>query len=279
MTLGEVNMSGAGNFDRQMLDAAFGEIEIIHKTLPNSALTELAQEVVQLVAQNLAPAPVVGRSWTEDEVEQLCQALLSEDAQIAIDLIERAVLDGASYDAICLSYLSAAAARMGTMWSDDQVSFYRVTLAAGRIYAILRILRLKRPTATVDYRRSAVFASVPGENHTLGISMAADLARDRGWDIDLFVGLSHDELLAELIKRKPIVLGLSAGGKRAVPALTKLIVAERISNPTGRILVCGPIASTNLNLVGVIGADAAAVDFETAMGHMERLLNLRPTVN
>ena len=272
-------MSGAGNFDRQMLDAAFGEIEIIHRTLPNSALTELAQEVVQLVAQNLAPAPVVGRSWTEGEVEQLCQALLSEDAQIAIDLIESAVGEGASYDAICLSYLSAAAARMGTMWSDDQVSFYRVTLAAGRIYAILRILRLKRPAAQVDYRRSAVFASVPGENHTLGISMAADLARDRGWDIDLFVGLSHDELLAELIKRKPVVLGLSASGKRAVPALTKLIVAERISNPTGRILVCGPIASSSLNLVGVIGADAAAVDFETAMGHMERLLNLRPSVN
>lgn len=109
--------------------------------------------------------------------------------------------------------------------------------------------------------------------------MAADLARDRGWDIDLFVGLSHDELLAELIKRKPVVLGLSASGKRAVPALTKLIVAERISNPTGRILVCGPIASSSLNLVGVIGADAAAVDFETAMGHMERLLNLRPSVN
>jgi MerR family transcriptional regulator, light-induced transcriptional regulator len=279
MTLGEVNMSGAGNFDRQMLDAAFGEIDIIHRTLPKSALSELAQEVVQLVAQNLSHAPKVGYGWTEKEINQLCAALLSEDADAPIDLIENAVRQGASYDAICLSYLSGAAARMGTLWEEDKVSFYRVTVGAGRIYAILRILRLKWPAAKTDYRRSAVFASIPGENHTLGISMAADLARDRGWDIELFVGLTHEDLIAELSQRKPALLGLSASGKRSVPALTKLIVAERISNPAGRILVCGPIASTSLSLVGVIGADAAAVDFDTAMGHMDRLLNLRPTLN
>ena len=90
------------------------------------------------------------------------------------------------------------------------------------------------------------------------------------------MGLGHDTLVEKLVQRQPALIGLSASGKRSLPALTRLIVALRISNPGARILVCGQIAATNLSLVGVVGADAAAADFDSALGHMDRLLN-RPT--
>lgn len=273
-------MSGATMFDRRMLEVAFSEIEVVRQSLPQATLTVLAQEVVHQVAINLGATLPPDLLPNSDDIDALCTALLSDKPDAAAVFIEAARRQGSSYESLCLFYLSVAAGRLGEWWDDDKVPFYRVTIAAGRIYAILRILRMDRPILLPDMRRAAVFASVPGENHTLGLAMATDLARDRGWDIDLFMGLTHDALVEQLLQRKPALICLSASGKRALPALTRLIVAVRISNPDARILICGQIASAGLGLIGITGADATAQDFQAAIDQMERLLNLtagRPT--
>ncbi|MFC3181370.1 cobalamin B12-binding domain-containing protein [Cypionkella sinensis] len=267
-------MSRSATFDRHMLEVAFSEIEVVQKALPPATLTTLAAEVVSRVANNLRVETVPDLQPDADDIDALCNALLADDPREAAAFIERAQLRGSSYESLCLLYLSVAAQRLGEWWETDEVSFYRVTVAAGRIYAILRILRRERPIGTPSLLRAATFASVPGENHTLGITIASDLARERGWDIELFVGLNHDALVEKLEQRQPMLIGLSASGKRSLPALTRLIVALRIHNPGARILVCGQIATSNLTLVGVTGADAAAADFDSALAHMERLLNL-----
>lgn len=275
MTLeGEVNMSGAVMLHRQQLEVVFSEIDEVRRVLPEATLVTLAEEVVTRVARNLAFDVSPDLVPSSKEIDTLCNALLSDDPSAAANFIEKAQMRGYDFDTICTSYLGVAAQRLGSWWEQDRVSFYSVTIAAGRIYAILRMLRMKRAYLLPDMRRAAVFASVPGENHTLGITMATDMARDRGWDIELFVGLTHDELLETLIARQPSVVALSAGGKRSLPALGRLIVALQISAPTASILVCGQIVSSNLVPVGVAGADAVAEDFETALKEMERFLTL-----
>lgn len=264
-------MSGHAVLDRQQLALAFSQVESARRALPESALTSLAQEVVKRVAENLGVIPHDAAHPTLMDIDTLCDALLSADDGTAIALIEQAQKKGATYEEICQRYLGEASRRLGAWWDDDKVSFYRVTIAAGRIYALLRILRMQRPSQITDLRRSAVFASVPGETHTLGITIAADMARDRGWDIELLVGHSHDELVTMLARRDTHIIGLSAGARSAMPALMRLIVGLRISNPCAKIMVCGQIAARNLNLQGMLTADAAAVDFDTAFAHMERL--------
>lgn len=265
-------MSSAVNIDRQMLRVALSEIDVVRRRLPETALASLAQEVVKQVAKNFAQNALDERLPVD--IADLCAALLADDPLLAAAMIEQAELDGVSYDDLCTNLLGRAAHHLGEMWEDDAISFFQVTLAAGRIYAILRVLRMHNPAPLPDLRKSAVFASVPGEDHTLGITMATDLARDRGWDIELFTGLDYDDLLDKLVQRKPALIGLSASGRRALPILTQLIVALRLSNPAARILVCGQIASGNHTLVGVTGADAAATDFESALAHMHDLLNI-----
>lgn len=271
-------MSGLGRFDRQMLAIALSEIDTVRRSLPEDAVTALAQEVVHRVANNLLADRRNELALHSKDIDDLCTALLSDDPQAAAGIIERAQIKGSSYDTLCLSYLTEAARRLGQWWDDDKVSFYRVTIAAGRIYAILRILRVSRPDYLPDLRRTAVFASVPGENHTLGITIATDLARDRGWDIELFLGLPHDDLVETLAKREVSLIGLSASGRRSLPDLTKLIVALRIRNPAARILVCGQIVASAVSLVGLTGADAVAMDFDTAIEAMERLVSVQPTL-
>ena len=258
--------------DRLNLAMAFSEIEDIRQRLPETVLTEVVHEVVKRVAGNLRGGLPAEFLPTPVQIDALCSALISQDPNAAVVLIEQAQRVGASYDALCQLYLAVAARRLGEWWNDDRVSFYKVTIAAGRIYAILRILRLQKRHPLPDGRRSAVFVSVPADNHTLGITVAADMARDRGWDIELFTGMSHDDLVHELERRETPLIGVSASGKRVVPGLIKLIVALRLSNPTARILVCGQISELNLGLNGVTGADALAGDFEQAFAYMEQVV-------
>lgn len=271
-------MSGLARFDRQMFGLALSEVDVVRQVLPEWALTEIAPEVVLRVARNRAATHAGDLIPDAGQIDSLCSALLSDDADAAVAQIEAAQRNGVSHDTLCLSYLADAARRLGAMWDNDEVSFFRVTIAASRIYAILRILRLEPAVPTPDMRRSAIFASVPGEQHTLGITMAADLARDHGWDIELLVGMSHEDLTNSLQERQVGLIGLSASGKRSLAALIRLIVALRISNPCARILICGQIAMLPVNLVGVTGADATARDFKEAIGQMERLASIPQAV-
>lgn len=265
-------MSGSVFLDPGIVELALSEVETARKSLSEDAVASLAQEVVRRVSANLRPAFPADLLPLDDEVDALCMALISDNPQAALDAVTKAQRKGASYDAICQSYLGAAASRLGEWWEQDRVSFHQVTTGAGRIYAILRSLRLLRLQPMPDIRRYCVFAAVPGETHTLGITIATDLARDYGWDIDLFVGRDHDELVQEIERRQAAIVGLSASSRRSLPALVKLMVALRISNPDVRILVCGQICALNINLIGITGADATASDFPTALDQMDILM-------
>lgn len=267
-------MSVSDLFDQGTLRRALGEIEVIHRKLPPAAVRTLALEVVERLAARLPPAIAPENLPSTADIDRLCDALLSEDPMAATAIIAAARRDGARFETLCLSHLAVAARRLGDRWDADLVSFMDVTLAMGRIYAILRGLRRDMPHVRTDARRVADFASVPGEDHTLGIAMAANLCRDRGWDIALHTGLAHGPLVDVLAASRSRLIGLSAGSAQSLPALMRLIVALRISNPGAAILICGQIAALDINLIGVSGADAAASDIETALVEMNRLLGL-----
>ncbi|MDZ7904440.1 MAG: cobalamin B12-binding domain-containing protein [Cypionkella sp.] len=265
-------MSGPVILHKQRLEIALSEADQRGQLWPEPILVALAKEVVSRVAKGVALRASPELKPSNDEIDKLCNFLLSDDPSAAANFIEKVQMRGGDFDTICIQYLSVAAQRLGSWWEQDRVSFFNVTIGAGRIYAILRILRRGIAGQLPDLRRAAVFAAVPGENHTLGITMAADMARDRQWDIELFVGLGHDALLETLIARQPPIIALSAGGTRSLPALVRLMVALHIAVPSARVLVCGQIVALNLVPVGVAGADAVAADFESALHEMERFL-------
>jgi len=113
--------------------------------------------------------------------------------------------------------------------------------------------------------------SVPGERHTLGVTMAADLLRREGWAIDLKIGHDHDELVAELARCDFDILGLSAAARSAVPAAARLIAAVRVVAPHAQILMAGNIVAGDTDLRDVLDVDAAALDFQAAHAALETM--------
>ena len=265
-------MNASDPVSAEMLNRALSAVEGARHKLPEDALRVLAQEVLERVARQnpLQPAPPAPTR----EIDILCEALLSDDRQAASDYVLHAQARGIGQEALCLSYLAVAASRLGEMWDQDRVSFLQVTVAVGRIYALMRSLRRSMPVLPLVAGRTATFVSVPGEDHTLGVAMAAELLRTKGWDIHLLVGLGHNRLVDEIAAARPRLLGISTSGKRSLVSLTRLLVALRLSMPDMRILVCGQITPSDAELIGVSGADSVAIGFEAAVAELERLAQL-----
>jgi methanogenic corrinoid protein MtbC1 len=244
-------------------------VRTLSSALPAEALAPLAEEVIARLAASMSVAAEARPS--DESIDACCRALLSPDdaaaARFVLDLRDQ----GASIEAICLRHLSAAARRLGEWWERDEVTFMDVTQGVGRIYAILRGLRHASPEPAPLDHPSAVFASTPGETHTLGVRMAADLFRSRGWDVELVVGRPHDDVV-EAVSRSPFrIFGVSAAGAHAAGALARLIVAVRIVRPDVHVLVSGPIVAKEPALLAALDADDLAADYDEAVFALDRI--------
>lgn len=244
----------------------------LRSRLPEESLAELAREVIKRIV-NDPPLPNIAADLpAPEDVEDLSQALMAPNARDGAAYIERIRAEGASLETIYVLYLRAAALQLGAWWEEDRISFAEVTVATGRIFSIMRALR---PAFTAQrsgpMKRSILMASVPDEDHILGVSMATDLLRNEGWEIDLATGDNLDDLIARVSRGEYAVVGLSAAGEHSVPMLAKTLVALRISSPHALVLVAGNIVETSEELVSHLGPDAMAISFEDARSRIEEL--------
>ncbi|MEJ6396688.1 cobalamin B12-binding domain-containing protein [Yoonia sp. 208BN28-4] len=250
-------------------EKAFSDLNRLRERLPENSFISLAREVLLRVAAHATRPDLADIPATETEVENLAKALISTDPQAGSDFVAQLRAEGVSIEMVYLSYLARAARKLGTWWETDHVSLLDVTVGTGRIYAIMRAMSDLFGTRESPTQKSALFASVPDETHTLGVRMAADLLRKRGWQIDLKVGMSHDDLVAEVSESSHVIIGLSAGGEHSITDLARLFLALRLSNPNAFIMISGNVVATNEDALRLIGADALPLTFEEAAEAME----------
>lgn len=232
--------------------------------LPDRAVQLLADEVVIRLASRLHPGLEPARITEVVPIDAFCRALISHEAEAALKMVRQERLDGIPIEAIYVGTLAVAARRLGDWWNEDRVSFLEMSVAAGRIFEIMRHLRrtIPAPRHAIGPERQALFATVPGELHTMGVTMAADLFRNRGWEIDLRVGYEHEELMAAVAERTYRVIGLSAGGPGGILPLARCVVAFRITHPTARIFISGGVVHEVPGINALIAADGVALDWE-----------------
>lgn len=247
------------------------EIYALKSRLPEASVIDLAREVLRRIeARGVKHRSPVDAPVKED-IDRLCYALISDNEDEGVTFIEELRADGASLEVLYLKYLAAAARTLGHWWDTDNASFAEVTLGTSRIYGILRGLSPMLASTNISEHRTAVFASIPGETHTFGVRMAADLFRKAGWDIDLKIGLHHNELIHDIEALNPRVIGLSCAGEHAVDALARLVVALRISCPGAAILISGQAVQELQDVLALMDADAVVSDVPQAQAIMSAL--------
>jgi len=217
---------------------------------------------------------------TQEGIEELADALLSKDADAGLNYVLDLKRQGIPLDTVYLGYISGAARVLGERWVNDEIPFTDVTIGSGHLYVIMRALRPNFIADVADIKKGAraLFSPTPGEDHTLGIMMAADMFRERGWQIDLKTGLDHDALVEAASLGGYPIIGLSAGSAKMIVPLTRLIASLRVTSPGTAILVGGELAAIEPELAEIVDADAIADDAPTAIKEIERLFSLYSNV-
>ncbi len=228
--------------------------------LPDDLVANLAREVIRRVVSKAGDIEDVTSKPASETLEDLAYALISKDELAGAKLILELRAEGKAAEAIYLAHLAAAARLLGDWWEEDRIDFTKVTLATGRIFAIMRGMKHLFEPASIVSTKNALFASVPGEDHTLGVRMAADLFRKDGWDIVLKVGLDHDALVEEIEQSGIGIIGLSISGVHSIEALSKLVVAIHISCPHVSLFVSGQNIEEAQPMLDLMGLDGTCSD-------------------
>jgi methanogenic corrinoid protein MtbC1 len=237
--------------------------------LPTDTVSEFAYEVIQRLSRRNA-----ARARTRPDPVAVADALLAADDRAAMELIEPYFSKTADLKSLYLETLAEAARELGRRWDRDEQHSVRVTIATGRIFAIMRDLVARFSPKDVSGTRHVVLATVPGEQHSLGLTMAADLLRQDGWLVDLKSGSSSADLLGELSQIDFALIGLSAASLNQLETLRGLVSEIRSLSPTVRVLVSGRLANICPELAERVGADVAAGTFEEAHAALHALNGL-----
>ncbi len=249
-----------------------------HAILPTDRVNALAEEVINYLAE-LAPSerPVDVMLLSSDTLSDFCDLLLQTDSDAPWRFINCLKRDGVSPDIIRYELIARAAQDLGARWDRSEAKFVDVTIATGKLYALIRSLSADITTynGKEANERHALFASVPGETHTLGVSLASDTFREAGWCIDLRIGDTHEDILEHAVSTKPTVIGLSLSTKSAIGDLIRLVFALRIALPETIIGVAPALDMGNTNLTKIVDIDLVFHDARRALSDLEGLLRLR----
>ncbi|MEK0427756.1 MAG: hypothetical protein RL001_283 [Pseudomonadota bacterium] len=255
------------------------------------ALTEAASEkrLLTLVEAEIIPRLMLAhrdsRHEAQDnaihphEVVTFARALLSNDIRDATELIGQLCERGVKMDAVYLQLLAPAARYLGELWEADQCNFSEVTLCLWRMQTLMYDLSAAfhggdlRPTARSGAERRILVASLPGQQHTFGLSMLSEFFRKDGWVVLAIPSPQAGEVQDSLSMHWFDVLALSASMDGEVNNLTKTIKAARKTsrNPRLAVMVGGPLFLRQPGLAATVGADGMSEDAPSALalaGHL-----------
>lgn len=258
-------------FDNEARARAHEAVSLRQQKLPEDALRVLAQEVIARLASRCTVAEPDLSAPTDGDIEFLADALISDEPDAGLSFVLDLRRQDISRDVVYLGYIAGAARCLGERWVSDEIPFTDVNLAAGRLYIIMRALRPTFITEVTQGTGIVLFASAPGEDHTLGVTMAADMFRERGWQIDLHTGLDHDELVEIAARGRYSIIGLSASSNRMIVPLTRLIASFRLTCPASAVLVSGELTTIEPDLAKIVDADSVVTDTPSAILEMKRL--------
>jgi MerR family transcriptional regulator, light-induced transcriptional regulator len=208
-------------------------------------------------------------------VEQLCGALVGDAPGAAKAFVERLLACGVSVDALYDTYIPRAAERLGEFWADDTLSFTAVTLGMARLTEVFRglspiYMKARRP---IGRGRRALFALVPGEEHALGVVIAADQFQRAGWIVQVELQASAARLEDVVESQSFDLVGLSAGSRRMLPVLEATLARLRgAAAPGTRFALGGALVRADPDLVPRLGADTDGSDVKETLFELEKAI-------
>lgn len=205
---------------------------------------------------------------------------LTLEAAGLLEEVDAFLEKGVSVESVYLDLLAPAARRLGEMWDQDECDFVDVTMGLWRLQEVMRDVARRSPaiTGALCAPRSALFAPMPGDQHTFGAIMIEDVFARAGWTSEVLSRPERRELLDALSHNAYDLVGLTLSRDCPSAALTNLVKAIRSvsANPHISVLIGGRMVNRNPALVAEVGADGTGVDARAALEVAEQLVLADP---
>ena len=214
------------------------------------------------------PPEVATVAVSEQDVANFGQLILTHDDKQALAFMTEMRARGAPVEAIYLDLLAPAARYLGRLWEDDLCDFTDVTIGLGGLQKMLRDLHteIQKSRHPSPNGLSILLVPTPGEQHTFGLSMVAELFRKQGWEV---VGGPYEpgESLQVLVGQRAFdVVGFSLATSINLPNLTDAIAAVRQASRNKEVCIMagGPFFALHPECVAIPGADLVTSDARQA---------------
>ncbi len=227
----------------------------------------------------MCAAPTVnpsGQSHDSREVVELASLVMGCDIDAACVFVEEMQAQGVSLDSLYLDLLTPTARRLGALWTADICDFTQVTTGLWRLQRLMHELSpaFQLQMDRRAHGRWALLTTVPGDQHSFGLSMVGEFFRREGWNVRGGPLESMAELSRTVRSDWFALAGISAGSEGMLDGVAACVRAIRSStcNPNIKILVGGPIFLERPELVSRVGADATAQDGQEAVRLADAML-------
>lgn len=203
------------------------------------------------------------------EVADLMELVRHDSVEAGLRYVNALRMRGHPVERLFASLLAPVARQLGEMWTSDEVSFVEVTLAVSRIQRIL--FELCEPPVSRDGGNFTVLmTAAPGEQHTLGMHMAAEAFRQAGIEVVSLVPSVISEIESVVRANRYDLIGFSFGSESLLDDLASAIEATRVASqqPDVKIVVGGPATALVGGAKSRLGADLIVRDIPEAIAFL-----------
>jgi MerR family transcriptional regulator, light-induced transcriptional regulator len=176
-------------------------------------------------------------------------ALRAADAAGAFRVASSALEEGMTVPQLYQRVIAPAMHEVGELWGRGALTVADEHLATALTHRVLAALRPPSRTEAsrageMAARGRVLLATVDGEQHALGLRMAADVLEDAGFQtIYLGADVPTDALLQAISSLSPDLLALGATMRESAPRLQEVAGLVRRAHPQIGLLVGGQMAT------------------------------------
>jgi methanogenic corrinoid protein MtbC1 len=237
------------------------------KLQPISVVRTIKTRIIPKLVLALRSTPKAAepaKQESPDAIARFAALVLGDNDDAAFAFVKETMAQGMSVESVFLDLLAPTAQHLGELWESDATDFANVTLAVGRLQLIMRQLGdiFFEQGSAPDGGESALLTTIPGEQHSFGLSMVAEFFRRAGWNLCTGPFSSHQELTSLVHNHWFDVVGFSVSSDRRLQELKQDIqnIRRDSRNKNVGIILGGPMMALNPNLVALMGADIMSLD-------------------
>jgi 5-methyltetrahydrofolate--homocysteine methyltransferase len=199
--------------------------------------------------------------------EAIKDAIISGKHQQIEDLVRKALEDKANPEELINNVMIAAMDTVGQKFAANEIYVPEMLVSA---LTMKKGLEFLKPLLTTEgagtAKGSIIMCTVEGDIHDIGKNLVIMMLQGAGFKVtDLGVNISSEQVIKQVEKIKPDILGLSALLTTSMPEMKKLIEALKAQKLRDRLKVMVGGAPLDSSFAEKIGADGYGRDAAEAV--------------